>query len=96
MDLEFAGFGPGFDLLMGLIFFPDLGVDFSGKKFEPFFAVTQPQRKIHTKIHANFENMFPLVFLGARPWFASLQLDARMFHVDEPRLASLTFRARKF
>ena len=73
-------------------FFPGfwcgLFVDF----FSPIFPVPKNQRKIH----ANFENIFPTSFSGCSALVYVAAIGCPYFHVDKPRLASLTFQARNF
>ena len=64
--------------------------------FSPFFPVPKTPRKIHarihTKIHANFENIFPTGFSGCSALVYVAAIGC--LHVNKPRLASLTLRAR--
>ena len=68
--------------------------------FSPFFPVPKNPHKIHarihTKIHANFENIFPTGFSGCSALVYVAAIGCPYLHVNKPRLASLTLRARNF
>ena len=76
-------FGRGFPQNNGVDFYSEAGVDFVWI-FSALFSLSQ---KIHAKSTPEstpkstpiLKTFFPLVFLGARGWFTSLQLDAHIY-----------------
>ena len=69
--------------------------------FSALFSLSQTNpRKIHarnhTKIHANFEKIFPTGSSGCSALVYFAAIGCAYLHVDKPRLASLTFHSRNF